>query len=197
MPDKLFWQLQDSKRNWLYVAGIHAFFIGCNLSGLMLEYRNIRIRKQAGGVEGNRVSMSLEEGECITRMDILKSTRSVRKPWFGSITKPTKQSVEGIMVSLIMLFMTKLIEKQFHTNKNKRCRLQISPTGYTAYEDWQIYDFGDVDDAETLGPSSGGTLTTLSEKHGGRCVCIWLTMNVSPRATGVVERVGPILQMNV
>ncbi|KAI8689596.1 F-box domain-containing protein [Fusarium sp. Ph1] len=180
MPGKLFWQFQDSKGNWLQVSGIHAFFIDRKLSGLVFEYGSLRILRQAGGIEGNRFSMKLEEGEFITRMDVLKGSESVEMTSSGSIVKFSKESVKGVTL---------------HTNKNRRLSLQDVSNGYTAGESLQTYDFGDPHGTKTPStPPFRATLPTLSERHEGTCVGIWMTMNVFPRATGVVGRVGPILQ---
>lgn len=195
MPGKLFWQFQDSKGNWLQVSGIHTFFIDRKLSGLVFAYGSLRILRQAGGVEGNRVSMRLKEGECITRVDVLKGLEKVEMTSSGTIIKFTKESVTGVTVSLIILFLAKLTQEQFHTNKNRGFSLQDTSNGYTAPVSLQTYDLGDPHSTKSSGkPSSGATLATLSVRYGGSCVGIWVTMDIFPRATGIVGRVGSILQ---
>ena len=101
-PGKLFWEYQDSKGKSLQVSGIHAFFTDGKLSGLVFVYGNPRIYTQAGGIEGNRVSTKLEEGELITRIDVLKLSQRAEMTSSGSIVKFTKESVQGVIVSLIV-----------------------------------------------------------------------------------------------
>lgn len=192
MPGKIFWQFKDTKGNWLQASCIHAFFTDRKLSGLVFEYGNPRIYRQVGGIGGNRVSMKLEEGELVTRMNVLKGSESVEMTSSGSIIKFTKESVKGITVSLILWFSTKLTEEQLHTSKNRKLNLHDVSNSFMAPGSWQTYNFGDPHGNET--PSRKATLATLSERYGGTCVGIWVTMEVFPRATGIVGRVGPILQ---
>lgn len=61
--------------------------------------------------------------------------------------------------------------------------------------DRQDYLFGEPHDAKKLGtPSSGQTVASLPGKDGETCVGIWLTMKIFPRATDLVDKVGPIFQ---
>ncbi|UPK96170.1 hypothetical protein LCI18_007105 [Fusarium solani-melongenae] len=138
IPGKLFWQIQGSKGTWL------------QLSGLVFEYGSLRILRQAGGIAGDRVSVKLEEGGFITRMDVLNESETL------------------------------------HTNQNRELGLQDVPNFYLADGSLQTYDFVDPHGKETPNtPSRRGTLATLSERYGGMCVGIWVTMNVFPRATGI------------
>ncbi|EEU40663.1 uncharacterized protein NECHADRAFT_76034 [Fusarium vanettenii 77-13-4] len=182
MPGKLFWEFQDGKGNWLQVSGIHTFFTDSKLSGLVFEYGNPRIYRQVGGIEGNRVSKKLEEGELITRIDIVKLSHGVEMPSSRGIIKFIKESVKGVT-------------GQLHTSKNRKLSLQDVSNAYAGQGCLQPYEFGDPHGKETPGtPARKATLATLSETCGGTCVGIWVTMNVFPRATGIVRRIGPIVQ---
>ncbi|KAM0429261.1 hypothetical protein ACHAPT_006475 [Fusarium lateritium] len=82
----------------------------------------------------------------------------------------------------------------FHTNKNRVCNLRTGPP-YEAHTSLRKYIFGELHGAtEPDTPSLRGSLATQLEGGEERCVGIWVTMQIFPRALGIVERVGPILQ---
>jgi hypothetical protein len=76
MPSKLFWSVQDGGFNWCTVSRIHAFFCRDRkkLAGFIFEYGDNQVQKHAGYLDGVKTSMSLESGESITRMDVMKGS---------------------------------------------------------------------------------------------------------------------------
>ncbi|RSL86626.1 hypothetical protein CEP51_002725 [Fusarium floridanum] len=164
MPGKIFWKHQDHNGNWLHVSSIQAFFNDNTLSGFIFEYGKTGIYSKVGHVEGDRVSMGLEAGERITRMVVRTISGSI-----GMVT--------------------------FGTNRNIRHQLFHDLMGLRGDANWQDYPFGEPHKAKKLDtPSSGQNLATLPKKDGENCVGIWLTMKIFPRATDLVDKVGPIFQ---
>ncbi|RSL87389.1 hypothetical protein CEP52_015543 [Fusarium oligoseptatum] len=164
MPGKIFWKHQDHNGNWLHVSSIQAFFNDNTLSGFIFEYGKTGIYSKVGHVEGDRVSMGLEAGERITRMVVRTISGSI-----GMVT--------------------------FGTNRNIRHQLFHDLMGLRGDANWQDYPFGEPHKAKKLDtPSSRQNLATLPKKDGENCVGIWLTMKIFPRATDLIDKVGPIFQ---
>ncbi|KAI8723142.1 hypothetical protein NCS52_00169300 [Fusarium sp. LHS14.1] len=173
MPGKIFWQFQDHKGNWLHVSRIQAFFKDHKLSRFIFEYGKNGIYSKVGHVEGDRVSVRFKERERITRMDLM--TRS------GGVVCVT-----------------------FRTNENRKHSLFFGSEGPMAPGNFQRYSFDETpyvkkpDTPSFLGsfamPSSGGSLAAPREREKGNYVGLWLTMHIFPRATDIVDKVGPIFQ---
>ncbi|KAF5019673.1 hypothetical protein F66182_8302 [Fusarium sp. NRRL 66182] len=165
-PGKLFWRLQNDEGNSCAVSRIHAFFC-CNsarLSGFVFEYGSCQVSRHAGYICGLQSSMTIEIGEFITRMDVL-----------------TGNGVDEVV---------------FHTNRNKVHALSASGSSHQPRHqessDFEVFELSDLEELNKTNTEASRISDKPSEMTG-KCVGIWLTMKIFPRATNVIEAVGPIL----
>ncbi|KPM40494.1 hypothetical protein AK830_g6068 [Neonectria ditissima] len=172
IPGKLFWQIQGLEANWISISQIHAVFSeDRRLSGFVFEYGKGQLYNHVGHIEGAMASMSLNDSERVTRMDVSVGVGEDEVIFYTSTNR-----------------MCSLVAPYSNSESNDR-----------SSSDFEIFMLEDPPGSETDHlPASDGTLVDSSHlADGNNCVGIWVTMKIFPRAMNVVEAVGPIFAQKI
>ncbi|KAF4980918.1 hypothetical protein FDECE_17785 [Fusarium decemcellulare] len=166
-PGKLFWEAQDEGNGFYGLSCLHAIFrreTG-DLKGFVFEYGAGHIIKQIGCIDGAAASIPLRKDQRIIRMDVCIGSGMDEVVFYTSDHQVFALSASG----------------QSDQPRNQ------DPSNF------DVFSFRDLDEGGRESSSSSDTPSSQSCGATDNVVGIWLTMKIFPRASDVVEEIGPIL----